>query len=275
MKKTTSIKLSKKLAQYGALSMAIAGVTDLNGQIIYTDIMPDFDQGTGQPYSLDLNNDGTPDFQIHIESASDLKIMPLNANNEVLGNPYSSSSSFYVFPYALSNGAPISNSASGSWFNNSFSVGVQDLNYSSCLRGNWCSVTDKYLGLRFNISGNIYYGWARLDVGASGNTWLVKDFANHKTPDAPIMAGQTTTLGIGDNHLNNVKIVALNKSIALFNLPQQTDYRLFSITGQSVLDGNIENNIHVIEANTLATGVYIVELKDKDTNAVIRKKIVL
>ena len=82
-------------------------------------------------------------------------------------------------------------------------------------------------------------------------------------------------MGIEDNQFNNIKVIALNKSIALYNLPQQTNYRLFSITGQSVLDGNIENNIHVIEANTLATGVYIVELKDKDTNAVIRKKIVL
>ena len=274
MKKTTSKKLSKKLAQYGALSMAIVGVTDLNGQIIYTDITPDFDQGAGQPYSLDLNNDGTPDFQIHIESTSDLKIMPLNANNEVLGNPYSSGSSFYVFPYALSNGAPISNSASGSWFNNSFSVGVQDLNYSSCSRGNWCSVTDKYLGLRFNISGNTHYGWARLDVGASGNTWTIKDYAYNTILDEPITAGQMT-LGIDDNVFSEVKIVALNRSIALYNLPQQTDYRLFSITGQSVLDGKIENNTHVKEANTLATGMYILELKDMDTNAVIRKKMVL
>lgn len=33
MKKTTPQKLSKRLAQYGALSIAITGVSDVNGQI--------------------------------------------------------------------------------------------------------------------------------------------------------------------------------------------------------------------------------------------------
>ncbi|MCH7524767.1 MAG: T9SS type A sorting domain-containing protein [Bacteroidetes bacterium] len=69
--------------------------------------------------------------------------------------------------------------------------------------------------------------------------------------------------------------MAINKSIALFNLLQATNYRLFSITGQSVLDGKITNNTYVIEANTLANGIYIIELQDAESNAVIRKKIVL
>jgi len=89
------------------------------------------------------------------------------------------------------------------------------------------------------------------------------------------MAGEGITPGLDDNVFNSVKIVALNKSIAIFNLPQQTNYRLFSITGQSVLNGKIENNTHVIEANTLANGIYIIELKDNTSSAVIRKKIVL
>ena len=69
--------------------------------------------------------------------------------------------------------------------------------------------------------------------------------------------------------------MALNKSIALFNLPQQTNFRLFNITGQSVLDGKIENNTHVIEANTLASGIYIIELTDASSKSVIRKKLIL
>ena len=281
MKKTTPQKLSKRLLQYGALSFAIAGVTDTNGQVKYIDINPDHDQSLGN-YLLNVNSEGSvsdviDDFEIRIVSSSDLRITPLNnVNNEVLGNPYSSSSSFYVFPYALSNGAPISSSPpTGSWFNNSFSVGVQDLNYSSCARGNWCSVTDKYLGLRFDIGGNIHYGWARLDVGTSGSAWVIKDYAYEQTQDVAINAGDGQPLGIGDNELSKIKIIALNKSIALYNLPQQTNYRLFSITGQSVLYGNISNNTYVIEANTIATGVYILELKDKDSNAVIRKKVIL
>ena len=70
MKKITPQKLSKKLAQYGALSMAIAGVADANGQIVYTDITPDHDQSMGN-YLLNVNSEGSlsdaiDDFEIHL-----------------------------------------------------------------------------------------------------------------------------------------------------------------------------------------------------------------
>lgn len=47
------------------------------------------------------------------------------------------------------------------------------------------------------------------------------------------------------------------------------------MSGKSILNGEIENETHVIEANTLSSGVYIIELKDVSTNAVVRKKLVL
>jgi hypothetical protein len=47
------------------------------------------------------------------------------------------------------------------------------------------------------------------------------------------------------------------------------------MTGKRVLEGNISNTTHVIEANTIATGVYIIELTDVNSNAVIKKKIIL
>ena len=64
MEKITSQKFSKKLASYGAMSMAIAGLTDASGQIVYTDVDPDFAGGVTIDYGLDLNNDGTVDFNI-------------------------------------------------------------------------------------------------------------------------------------------------------------------------------------------------------------------
>jgi Secretion system C-terminal sorting domain len=284
MKKTTPQKLSTRLAQYSALTVAIAGIADASGQIVYTDITPDFDQGVGIPYSLDLNNDGTIDFEIYLSSSSsNLKIKPLLSANEVLGSlssyyyNSSNSSSYYLYalPYVLSNGDPISNSVYGSWINsNSYSASAMDLNYSSCSRGNWCGVTDKYLGLRFIIGEDIHYGWARLDVGEDGSFWVIKDYAYNATPNEAINAGQLP-LSIDDNELSKIKIVALNKSITLFNLPQTTNYKIFNMTGQIVLDGEITNSTYVIEANTLATGVYIIELQEAESNAVIRKKIVL
>ena len=56
MKKTTSSKLSKQLAKYGALTAAILGVADASGQIVYTDVTPDFAGGGGDEFFLYLKN---------------------------------------------------------------------------------------------------------------------------------------------------------------------------------------------------------------------------
>jgi len=189
------------------------------------------------------------------------------------------------YPFALNSSYVIS-AGNLNWLsNNGFN---KWMNFNSCFvsatntsstNSNWCystgnDVIDRFLGLRFLFSGNIHYGWARLDAVhvTMDSGFTIKDYAYNPTPGASIMPGDGIPLGIDDNIFSGVKIVALNKSIALFNLPQQTNYRLFSITGQSVLDGKTTNNTHVIEANTLASGIYIIELKDNTSNAIIIKK---
>lgn len=283
MKNTTSLKLTKKLSTYGALVAAVGGVADASGQIIYTDISPDFAGGANSEYMLDIDNDGTDDFRIYNVSSSyvsnygysyntnALFIEPLTASNDVLG----SGGSTYAYPFALNSGDVISSTpTSGSWKNNGFAGGFNSLNYNSCDYGNWCNLTDGYLGLRFNIGGNTHYGWVRLDVSTAPDTYAIKDLAYNTIANESIEAGQTT-LGIGENSLAELKIVSLNKSIALYNLPENTDYNLYSLTGQSLINGSINQDTYVIEANTASNGVYILELIDSDTKATIKKKVVL
>ena len=78
-----------------------------------------------------------------------------------------------------------------------------------------------------------------------------------------------------DKTLNDIRIVTLNKNIGLYNLKGDTDYSVFGMTGQKVLEGYTSLDTFIIEANTIASGVYIIELKDQKTNGVIRKKFVL
>jgi hypothetical protein len=293
MKKTTQNSfskqpLSKRLAQYGALTIAIAGVTDANGQIEYTDITPDFNGGINSDYALDLNNDGTDDFQITQSQpysypsfsflVNRLAIRPLDAANETLvDNP---SAGAYAYPFALDSGGVIS-SGQATWNNNGFgSSSFQSLNWASTYYGslyndgNFVGVADKFIGLRFNISGQTHYGWVRLDVSADATVWAVKDYAYNSVAGEPINAGQTT-LGIAEHPLNEIKIVNLNSSIALYNLPEKTDYNLYDISGKSVLNGSINDHTFVIEANGISNGIYIIELTDALSKAVIRKKVIL
>lgn len=293
MKKTTQKSLSKRLAQYGALTVAVAGIADVNGQIVYTDLNPDFNGGSNTDYALDLNNDGTVDFQLtQVDSSTtsvgfqinfkSFLIAPTGATNDVLGDGASSSGSF-AYPFALNSGAIISN-GQAQWNNTGFSSGYSILNANvvidlggtnySLSAGNFINVTDKFVGLRFDLSGETYYGWARLDVNTDGTNWVIKDYAYNSTPDQPINAGQTT-LGINEQTFNAIKVVALNKSIGLYNLPEATNYTLISVSGQSVLKGATTGHSYVIEANSIANGIYVLELVDTNTNAIVRKKITI
>lgn len=277
MKKPTSLKLSKQLARYGALATAIVGigVADANGQsIIYTDF-DDFSGtvGDGNEFLIDLDSDGTVDFIIKdFFNVPSLFIFPQTASNDVLG-----SGGIGLFPYALTSGAIIS-SGVATWNNDGFNYGAdyQALNVGFCSQGNWCSVTDRYLGLRFNISGATHYGWVRMDV-IVGDGWVffdAKDMAYHDTAGFPINAGQKT-LSLDSNVLDKIKIVSLNKSIGLYNLPEAINYKLFSITGKQVLEGTTFGHSFVVEANSVSNGIYIIELTEVNSKAVIRKKLVL
>lgn len=285
MKKTTSKKLTKRLTQYGALTAAIAGVADATGQenIQYTDIAD-----VGGPifsYELNIDNDGAGNHDFTIEdwnSASGpgstaLKIW-IKSGNAVAGD---NGTYGYFYPFALNSGAVIDGNQT--WLSNSGNSQWQTLQWLDSLgngcqyASNWCDVTDKYLGLRFEILGETHFAWARLDAPGINDpsTWTIKDYAYHKTPDTAILAGQTTSLSTEEAIASQVKIIALNKSIGLYNLPEATNYKLYSMTGQEVLRGNVTGHNYVIETNTIASGIYIVEIEDNNTKATIRKKIVL
>jgi len=64
--------------------------------------------------------------------------------------------------------------------------------------GNWKKVTGKYLGVKFNVNGQVHYGWARLTVESCCKTIgfqilvHVTGYAYETNPDTPILAGQTS-----------------------------------------------------------------------------------
>lgn len=285
MKITTSQNLSKRLTQYGALTVAIAGVASANGQgIVYSG--PINIGGVGGSVGINFDSTGTDEFNITHLDASNYLVMGAAVSSNV--NSMLGVGSVFNYPFALASGATISNNMSvlsnrlptslansGAWINDGFQI----LNKSSCNNNysQWCGVVDGFVGMRFKIGADDHYGWARLDIdadaGSSGN-WILKDWAYNTTPDEPINAGQTV-LGIEETQLSKVKIVAINKTIALFNLPQETTYNLYNLSGQKVLNGKINNSTHAIEVNSISTtGIYIIELEDANSKAVLRKKLV-
>lgn len=282
MKKTTSTNLSKKIAQYGALTTIIAGAADASGQIIYTDVNPD-EGGSGITYLLDMDNNSNTDFVIrHFNSVSTFGYYSQNvlamgpaadSSSNLLSNSILATvSGNFKYPFALDAGYTIS--AGNTHWNN---AGFQTLNYNSCSFSNsaWCGASDKYLGLRFKIGTNTHYGWARLDVALNGANWVIKDYAYNSVAGGSILAGDTGTMKVDETMAEKVEIISLNKTIALYNLPGNTSYRIINMTGQSVLEGSTEEQTLVIQNESLKTGVYVVELIDVASGDTMSKKVLL
>lgn len=61
MKKTTPLNLTNRITKYSALSLAIVGIADANGQIVYTDLGPGGESPAfDTEYLLNFNNDDPP-----------------------------------------------------------------------------------------------------------------------------------------------------------------------------------------------------------------------
>ncbi len=156
---------------------------DAGGEVIYTDVDPDFVMAEWEVYALKLHAPaegyGQPETYY-------LWFHPWNPN-EVLLNTFDSDCQALAagggLPLALDLGAPIDASAT-TWStpNNVF------LNQGGAT-GNWVGVTDRFLGLRFKLEGSWHYGWARLDIDATPTGFVVKDYAYQSVPEVGLSAG--------------------------------------------------------------------------------------
>lgn len=215
-------ELLARLKKYALSAAAFtAGGGAANAQIQYTDIIPDDTvTGGGATYALDLNNDGTTDFNFFVVntnysssfssasgfyfSSQQIQGIGINASNSSNGIMIDSN----YTPYALSNGIAINGAAtftsSGALAANIVSVYSYSFNTyyggaytgngsNSSVIGNWQGAVDKYLGLKVQVGTNTYFGWARLTV-LSDTQFVIKDYAIQVNPLISINAGDTFAL---------------------------------------------------------------------------------
>jgi len=149
-------------------------------------------------YNLDLNHDGRTDFTVFNTTNynTDQAFWELG-EKPAPGNGALGTIVYRGFPpsvRALPRGARI---GAGDRFYHtagklaSFYVGGGG--YSA--HGNWVNVTNRYLGLKFQIKGQTHYGWARLTVQVLTKpvriNALLTGYAYETTPNKAIIAGKT------------------------------------------------------------------------------------
>jgi len=186
-----SVPLSQRLNGY-ALAASAAGVGALalapsaQAKIVYTHahhvITP------GHNYALDLNHDRTTDFTIqnYYGCNQDWCFDVLSAI-PAAGNGAQGARGFLSIPYAyaLSGGAEIG-------LKQPFSGKLMASDNMGYL-GRWLNVTNRYLGLRFQIKGKTHYGWARLSASdiSPRITATLTGYAYETVANKSIIAGKT------------------------------------------------------------------------------------
>jgi hypothetical protein len=204
------LPLNKKLSVY-ALAAGAAGVSALalapaaDAKIIYT--KTNTPSLVNQPYNLDVNHDGTTDFSIlygasnsgtrkfHIKRAGvavkGWQLAKGVYNSVVAAQPIRFRSAADLPP-----NVPV-------WKKRNFGsdehmasceFDVSTLHSSTQSRGPWRNVQSRYLGLKFFISGQTHYGWARLNVKLDKEcnfTVTLTGYAYETIPNKLILTGHT------------------------------------------------------------------------------------
>ncbi|MBA2422735.1 MAG: T9SS type A sorting domain-containing protein, partial [Chitinophagales bacterium] len=135
-------------------------------------------------------------------------------------------------------------------------------------------VTDKYLGLRLDMSGDNHYGWARLDVSDDGKTLTVKDYAYEATAETEIAAGATGTIGINSPAENAINVFTMEHQIYVqLNKGFNGLITVSNLVGQQIKAAEITGSMTTMNLNDQPAGVYLVTV-DQD-GALFTKKVTL
>jgi hypothetical protein len=196
LKPTSSPDSFQKHLPMYALAASAAGVGMLalaqaaEAEIVYTPA----DQNIRGTYDLDLTGDGTTDFALYVVNHSSSSVhfgaavvVPAQTGNGVVGGER--------YAAALKRGYPIG--PSGDFLSVSgllvqASAETTFPKFKHCY-GSWKDKQNHYLGLKFMISGEVHYGWARLSVEChDGNVAAsLSGYAYETVPNQGLEAGQT------------------------------------------------------------------------------------
>jgi hypothetical protein len=186
--------LAASAAGVGLLALA----TPARAEVVYTPANQVI--GHNGVYGLDVNHDGTVDFLIQQWNYGNWA-----SNNQLLADPAVGNGVEGTRRAAavLQSGQPIGPSqnfiAGDQNGEVMLSVTHTTTGGPSHLHGSWANVSNRYLGLKFQIGGQTHYGWARVNVQRKGFHFLttLTGYAYETAPNTAINAGQTSGVAHG------------------------------------------------------------------------------
>jgi hypothetical protein len=259
------------------LFVFIFSINSLFAQIIFTDVEPDvtvaeFNNG----YAIDFNNDAKVDLHITLLSNTGtwvMRIIPDNAED----------TNFVINVGDDNGGAKIINygeliNSSSNWYE----IGS---NWGDLLFGHWDSngdygywtgtQEDKYLGIKFKIATNYYYGWVHLTTHVYANDnmdFTIKGFAYNSVAGESIFAGdEGSGIDVSEIENSNFKVYPNPTKGILYleGLEKISNVNLYDILGNKV---EIKISKDKIYLSKLSSGVYFLNYTNGDVKMI--KKII-
>lgn len=270
---------NRKLMQYTASAAAFMAAGTMDAAVVYVDVDPDNTiGGEGGIMLIDINEDGTDDFQFTVYSYSGVftyssikisygvKAAVANAlvNNEFVGTLQSTMG--YTFNYLpiLDEGAVIGSSQNFVTGTGSLAVSVSLFGFPYYSFGNWGGAEMSYMGFRLVQDGNNNYGWMRLSVSDDGSSITLHDYAYQTNAEQSITAGQL--VGVDDAAgLEGVSIYSFGKQLnvsAPGEIAGNLVLEVYSIEGKLVKQLSNSGNIRSVDCAELVNGNYIVKLSN-------------
>jgi hypothetical protein len=264
-----------------------------NAQIVYTNIQPNVRLSCNnipcnKNYSLDLNNDGVIDFILTTFKEG----IGFGGQGYMVGVKVLSLSTNSILVSSISNAAALTSSdiiqSTSIWQSGMKYLRVY---YSlSGTAGNWSTINNKYLGLKFNVNGQSYFGWVLLSVSVSSSqaTVTIKSYAYDTTPNHSILAGATSGARFAGENLRNENILPLviypnpvsNSTTITFSLLQSENVtlKIYDVNGRliSILANKIfeeGENEFVWSVDELNAGIYFLQFQSTE-NSLTKKLIV-
>ncbi len=277
--KTLSSTNKTRLKQYTAVAGALVAQSNLNAQVVATDLNPDVvvDSLSG-PYSLDFNNDANPElnfFVQHLSGASSTQGVQFTYEGAIAGvqlstgvsvvgaaGTGSSSSSFQIS--ALNNGDPIS--AAGNFGTSSnATLGLDALVDAGALgqfpiqQGNFLNQSNKFIGAKLTAGANTYYGWVELSVNANASQITLHGFGYQSTANSQILAGEGANSGLDMISLaDKVTIVGTPEHVSINVTPDLigANVSFVSMSGQTLKTEKLNDVNNTVSFDALSTGIY-------------------
>jgi hypothetical protein len=277
--KTLSSTNKTRLKQYTAVAGALVAQSNLNAQVVATDLNPDVvvDSLSG-PYSLDFNNDANPElnfFVQHLSGASSTQGVQFTYEGAIAGvqlstgvsvvgaaGTGSSSSSFQIS--ALNNGDPIS--AAGNFGTSSnATLGLDALVDAGALgqfpiqQGNFLNQSNKFIGAKLTAGANTYYGWVELSVNANASQITLHGFGYQSTANDSILAGEGANSGL--------ELISLADKVTIVGTPEHVSINVtpdligatvsfVSMSGQTLKTEKLNDVNNTVSFDALSTGIY-------------------